>query len=183
MRGGAPFVCLPPPLWHSSPNGPADFIDPAFHPARCPHIESDAKVVEIGAGCGLVGIVAARLGFDVALTDGLPDVVDLLARNASANLDATPGPGSHAYTVSLYRWGEDLGPLDPPYDVVLGADCVYQWVPVEALVGALLDLTGPDSVVFMTYEHHNPDSVAAFEAAAGDHFVLEKVSLTWVPVD
>ena len=47
-------------------------------------------VVEVGAGCGLVGGVAKQCGAaSVTLTDGSPHVVDLLKRTHALNRDVT----------------------------------------------------------------------------------------------
>ena len=48
------------------------------------------RVLELGAGCGLTGIVLARLGAHVVFTDLEPASIDLLERNALWNL----GPSS-----------------------------------------------------------------------------------------
>ena len=48
------------------------------------------RVLELGAGCGLTGIVLARLGAHVVFTDLEPASIDLLERNALRNL----GPSS-----------------------------------------------------------------------------------------
>jgi predicted nicotinamide N-methyase len=50
------------------------------------------RVLELGAGCGLTGIVLARLGAHVVFTDLEPASIDLLERNALWNL----GPSSSA---------------------------------------------------------------------------------------
>ena len=104
-------------------------------------------VVELGAGCGLSGIVAAHFAQSVATTDGNEVVVDLLRRNAeSCHHQASPQEktttttttnSSNCCTVhaSLFEWGDQaqfthlLKTLDGHVDVVIAAD-VVQWPDV-----------------------------------------------------
>ncbi|XP_029942095.1 protein N-lysine methyltransferase METTL21A [Salarias fasciatus] len=80
------------------------------------------KVIELGAGTGLVGIVAAILGAQVTITDRLP-ALDLLSANVKSNLPAD-SPGSAS--VSELSWGEDLDRYPAGgFDLILGADIVY----------------------------------------------------------
>ena len=87
------------------------------------------RVVEVGAGCGLPGLVAAAVGARrVTLTD-LPEALASLRRNASENARAV----SCEVTCEALRWGAHGAGL-PDCDVVLGADVVYK----EALIAPLL---------------------------------------------
>jgi predicted nicotinamide N-methyase len=85
-------------------------------------------VVELGAGCGLPGMVAAHFADRVLLTDGNDVVMDLLARNASKDVSGT-------LTTSTFLWGRQddlvriLGELNGNVDVVIAAD-VVQWPAV-----------------------------------------------------
>ena len=47
-------------------------------------VRDGQSVLELGSGCGLVGLVAASLGADVLLTDQ-EEVIELLRRNIEAN--------------------------------------------------------------------------------------------------
>ncbi|XP_039998500.1 protein N-lysine methyltransferase METTL21A isoform X2 [Xiphias gladius] len=86
-------------------------------------VELKGKVaIELGAGTGLVGIVAALLGAKVTITDREP-ALDFLSANVKANL---PPDSRGSVTVSELTWGESLE-LYPAggFDLVLGADIVY----------------------------------------------------------
>lgn len=84
------------------------------------------NVVELGAGCGLPGLVAARVkASQVLLTDGNDVVIDLLKQNCSSISNVT---------ASKLLWGdrENLMSLMNDWshvDVVLAAD-VVQWPTV-----------------------------------------------------
>jgi predicted nicotinamide N-methyase len=98
-----------------------------------------AQVVELGAGTGMAGVMAARLGAHVTLTD-LPHVLPNLQKNVDLNA-ATCGDGS--LTVAPLRWGilEDAT-MRP--DFVIAADCVYYDSLFEPLMQTLKWLTVED---------------------------------------
>ncbi|KAM9408274.1 uncharacterized protein mettl21ca [Pholidichthys leucotaenia] len=85
----------------------------------------EKAVLEIGAGTGLVSIVAALLGAWVTATD-LPEVLNNLRFNLSRN---TWGRCTHTPQVAALSWGQNLERTYPSsvyrYDYVLAADVVY----------------------------------------------------------
>ncbi|XP_056876422.1 uncharacterized protein LOC130518093 [Takifugu flavidus] len=101
--------------------------------AVCHHLDShrqeinlvDKAVLELGAGTGLVSVVAALLGAWVTATD-LPVVLNNLTANVSRN---TRGRCRHTPQVAALVWGHDLETTYPTsvyrYDYVLAADVVY----------------------------------------------------------
>jgi hypothetical protein len=79
------------------------------------------RVVELGSGCGVNGIVAAALGArEVLLSD---QSIAAAAHNVRRNL----GDAVHV-RVERLRWGDpaDIARARPPYDVLLGADVVQE---------------------------------------------------------
>ncbi|KAM3877073.1 uncharacterized protein mettl21ca [Diretmus argenteus] len=110
----------------------AGMIWPAAR-ALCHYLEThreqlsllDKAVLEIGAGTGLLSIVAALLGAWVTATD-LPDVLSKMRVNLSKN---TRGHCRHTPQVAALSWGHDLEHTYPRsvyrYDYVLAADVVY----------------------------------------------------------
>lgn len=93
------------------------------------------KVLELGSGCGLVGLVLAdQLGADVTLTD-LPSVVDNLMANVAANPVGRDSNGGRT-RVKPFCWGDPIDELlaDGPFDYVVGTDVAYS----ELLIPTLL---------------------------------------------
>ncbi|GLJ27336.1 hypothetical protein SUGI_0536510 [Cryptomeria japonica] len=85
------------------------------------------KVLELGAGTGMVGIAAALLGAHVTITD-LPHVLPNIEFNASVNeepLQASKQGGS--VCVKALRWGEeeDVVEVGHNFDLILASDVVY----------------------------------------------------------
>ncbi|XP_059409433.1 uncharacterized protein LOC132143328 isoform X1 [Carassius carassius] len=101
--------------------------------ALCRYLESnqvtvdlvDKAVLEIGAGTGLVSIVASLLGAWVTATD-LPEVLGNLGSNLSRN---TRGRCRYTPQVAALSWGYELDKTFPRsvyrYDYILAADVVY----------------------------------------------------------
>ena len=117
-----------------------------------PHFwQSHPRVLELGAGCGLVSISAAAMGAQYVVA------TDQIIRMAQLNVEANFPPGSterKRIDVRSLRWGstedmstvlslrstwpshedtlaesaKELGPATAqraPYDLILGADCIY----------------------------------------------------------
>jgi predicted nicotinamide N-methyase len=94
------------------------------------------RVLELGCGLGLPSIVAALRGAHVLATDWSPDAVEVTARNAERN-------GAELET-ALAAWGTASALVDAaPWDLLLGADLLYERRNVEQLV-ALLPRLGDD---------------------------------------
>lgn len=94
------------------------------------------RALELGAGTGLLGLVARRLGAEVALTD-LPPMLPLLERNARLNF-----PGDAAVSVRPFPWQEasaDAVWLQEAggFDLVLLSDVLYHEEQCDPLVLAL----------------------------------------------
>ncbi|KAA1476426.1 hypothetical protein DENSPDRAFT_843387 [Dentipellis sp. KUC8613] len=136
------------------------------------HLElySDRTVLELGAGGGLPGIVAAKNGArKVVLTD-YPDaaLVDNLAFNVKANVD--PEQAQHV-AVKGYIWGKPVAPLldviktpahpNARFDLIIMSDLIFNHSQHDALLNtceqalSTADLRpGPCLLVF--YSHHRP---------------------------
>jgi predicted nicotinamide N-methyase len=93
------------------------------------------RVLELGAGLGIPSLVAALRGADVLATDWSDDAVSLLRDNAERN--------GIALRVERVRWDEPEPLLRAaPWDVVLGADLLYEERNAEQLLELLPRLGG-----------------------------------------
>lgn len=115
----------------------------------------DRVLVELGAGCGLVSLLAARGGACVLLTDAPPAVLDNAAHNMMEADEATRGrvrvrrldwaePITRLLPepprASAFEWSEADAQLLWTSDLVLCADCVYDVAATEMLLRTVRDL-------------------------------------------
>jgi predicted nicotinamide N-methyase len=93
------------------------------------------RVLELGCGLGLPSLAAALRGADVLATDWAEDAIELLRRNGERN-DAL-------LRVARVRWSEPQPLLRAaPWDLVLGADLLYEERNAEQLAVLLPQLGG-----------------------------------------
>ena len=97
------------------------------------------RVVELGCGLGLPSLAAALGGADVLATDWAEEAVALLRRNAERN-----GARLRAERV---RWDDpELLLREAPFDLVLGADLLYEARNADQLA-ALLPRLGTETLL------------------------------------
>ncbi|NXX57042.1 MT21D methyltransferase, partial [Scopus umbretta] len=140
----------------------------------CPLARRD--VLELGAGTGAVGIMAATLGANVTVTD-LEELQELLLVNIENNKHLVTG----SVRAKVLKWGEDVTEFQPPPDYILMADCIYYEESLEPLLKTLKDLTGPDTCVLCCYEQRtmgkNPEIERKYFELLQMDFELEKIPL------
>ncbi|XP_068171987.1 EEF1A lysine methyltransferase 3-like [Antennarius striatus] len=116
------------------------------------------RVIELGAGTGVVGILSARLGAIVTLTD-LPLALRQLQTNVSNNTPFSGWPTSPP-TVLPLSWGEDHSNFSSDWDLVLCADIIYLPETYPLLMETLAHLCKNGAVVYlsskMRKEHRTP---------------------------
>jgi methyltransferase-like protein 23 len=107
---------------------------------RRPTLVANKQVLELGAGVGLPGLVARSLGAEVWQTDHLTAALEIARLNARAN----DVGGIRQFTADWTRWTDDR-----LYDVILGADILYD----RAMQGSVVSIFGrnlaPDGFVLL----------------------------------
>ncbi|XP_005601391.1 protein-lysine methyltransferase METTL21E isoform X1 [Equus przewalskii] len=108
----------------------------------------DKNVIEIGAGTGLVSIVASLLGAHVTATD-LPELLGNLQYNISRN---TKMKCKHLPQVKELSWGVALDKNFPRssnnFDYILAADVVYAHPFLEELLITFDHLCKETTIIF-----------------------------------
>jgi len=151
---------------------------------------NDQHCIELGAGCGLTGLVAWLLGASVTLTD-LPSATAHTKRCVVSNVDRLSQTNprlaarSTAIQVKDYTWGDarDLQHLSPPYDVIFGSDIVYSAESSDSLVEALRVCCGPSSLVVMSYKPRGLQEDVFFTKLCNSGFTISCVPQEFHPTD
>lgn len=96
----------------------------------------DKSVLELGAGTGLVSMVAAAMGANVTATD-LKTALPLLRENIELNYPKQPGKNMAQLRVKELEWGKLHNFENCFYDYVFGADIIYLEESFDALIKTL----------------------------------------------
>ncbi|KZT54526.1 hypothetical protein CALCODRAFT_499721 [Calocera cornea HHB12733] len=131
------------------------------------------RILELGAGTGLVGLVSAKLGAsEVLITDQKP-LLHLIERNIDLNAVRM------ACRAVEFNWGESLPDeiQHIVYDLILAADCVYFEPAFPLLVQSLCDLSdrSPSAEILFCYKKRRK--------ADKRFFILLKKQFEWDDVD
>lgn len=160
------------------------------------------RAIELGAGVGLAGMAFALLGADVCLTDTTEPVLALLRRNVETNITPTAlrlrtrssvggdfessinaswqfsADTVGTVTVAELDWGQEdhYAAVNPPFDFVLAADCVYSEAAVPYFLRVVLAMAGSKGIVIICNEFRSQTVHDLFMKEFGEHFAIKKVS-------
>ena len=128
--GDAPYGLL---LWESA-------VALAHELERRPQLVAGRRVLELGAGVGLPGLVARRLGARVYQTDNTEDALRLAARNERENGLS----GVERFLADWTHWTRA-----DHYDVIIGADILYEAETHDALASIVERSIAPQGTVLV----------------------------------
>jgi len=135
---------------------------------------ANKRVIELGAGTGVVGLIAAACGAHVCCTD-LPAVVPLIELNRDINQHMITG----SFKASPLKWGQDVSAFQPSPDLLLVADCIYYEESLVPLVTTLCDLSDANTTVLISYEErttgNKPLVEKKFHELVREHFTVEEI--------
>ncbi|MCW3038951.1 MAG: Methyltransferase type 12 [Solirubrobacterales bacterium] len=119
------------------------------------------RVLELGCGLGVSGLVAARRGARVTATDWAPDALALLARNAEVN-----GVELELRRLDWFAPG-DAWPegLPEPWPLVIAADVLYESRHVPAVLALLDRVVAPGGEAWIADPGRPPARTFLREAA------------------
>ncbi|XP_076834303.1 protein N-lysine methyltransferase METTL21D [Brachyhypopomus gauderio] len=139
------------------------------------HTWSCKNIVELGAGTGVVGLMAASLGANVVVTD-LEDLQHLLELNVRENQKLL---STGSITAKVLKWGGDMTDFLPHPHYILMADCIYYEQSVKPLTDTLKALAGPETCIICCYEQRtlgrNPEVEKRFFELLLQDFECEEV--------
>jgi predicted nicotinamide N-methyase len=131
------------------------------------------RVVELGAGCGLVSVALIHAGAARVVATDLPANTKLLRNNVSRNAPSGKDEG-HAWDVKALSWGKDANEAlgDEPFDLVIATDCMYVAESaclladtLEALVGEKKKSRAPFGAPVLFAYGRNRQAESLFEQA------------------
>ena len=122
-----------------------------------PTLVAGKRVLELGSGTGLVGMVSAISGANAVVVSDLLDGLPMCSMNVSLNLQAFPTMG--VVQIKELMWGNGahlssvLAELER-IDVIIGSDIVYHQseVVLTALVETILQASNESTVLLIAYE-------------------------------
>jgi predicted nicotinamide N-methyase len=124
----------------------------------------DLRVLELGCGLAVPSIVAALGGARVLATDWSPEALEVAAANAARNRAEVE--------IELVAWADsERLTAAAPWDLVLGADLLYEQRNVDQLLALLPRLGGE----ILLAEPGRPPSIRFFEEA-GAVFHIDEVA-------
>jgi predicted nicotinamide N-methyase len=129
------------------------------------------NVLELGSGCGTVGIaLTQRLDCSTILTD-LDDAMDIMRTNMQ---HSTTTPKSNL-DQSVLDWGNNLSQVYArPWDLILVSDCIYNPDSSVLLVKTLVSLRmyAPDALILVGFKRRHSGDDVFFDHMAQAQFRL-----------
>jgi len=126
--------------------------------------EEGKRILEIGAGMGLVGIVASAFGHRVTMTENSPDALNFSRANAVIN----GREGDGLLEILPLDWHSPR--LEGAFDLVVGSEVVYSHNDFGPLNGLFERYLTPEGEVVLA-EGIRKTSIEFFKMMSGTHRV------------
>ncbi|XP_057309361.1 protein N-lysine methyltransferase METTL21D-like [Hydractinia symbiolongicarpus] len=148
------------------------FIDGSYCKSIFP---LDGKnVIELGAGTGIVGMVAATLGAFVKVTD-LDELVPLMTKNITENK-------LQNIKACELTWDKELH-FHEKFDYIFVADCIYYDKSLKPLVETMNKLCTSSTIIFLSYEERHTEHKIKlqkdFFELASKYFNIEEIPASY----
>ncbi len=101
------------------------------------------KIIEIGAGAGLVSIVATAFGHSIMLTESNPDALQFARANAFIN-------GCPQLPILELDWNRPQ--LKDTVDYIVASEVIYKTEDLQPMLNLLKTCLNPDGEVFLAGE-------------------------------
>eukprot|EP00729_Bicosta_minor_P000248 gene248-13452_t len=115
---------------------------------RNPNTIKGKRCLDLGAGTGLLSIVAWLLGAETVVATDIGDAVELLAANIASNVG---------------RISELPPEAREPFDVVFCSEVIYNAEGHEPLLRCLAAVTRPSSTILLSYKFRGLDETTFVE--------------------
>ena len=131
-----------------------------------------ARTLELGCGLALPSMAAALAGGRVLATDWSPQAIELVRDNAARN--------EIELAAERVAWAEPDAIVDQaPWDIVLGADLLYEHRNAAALLPLLPRLAGPTTEIWIADPGRPP--LRPFLERARAHFTVSSTGDALLP--
>ncbi|MBF0450455.1 MAG: methyltransferase [Candidatus Magnetomorum sp.] len=105
--------------------------------------QSSKKILELGAGLGAIGIIAASFGHNVTLTEYDPHALQFIQANAHINSCDT-------IDIKLLDWHDPK--LDGKFDMIVGSELIYKDSDFSPLVALFHKYLSDEGEIFLANE-------------------------------
>ena len=128
-------------------------LDPSAFSLSLDSPTKKLRILELGAGTGMLSIVAAKIlqaysiHSEIVATDYHPHVLENLSKNVRTNF-----PFSPPISVETLDWEHpvyDTAPFDEPFDIILAADVIYHPSHAEWIKRVVERLLVPGGVFWL----------------------------------
>ncbi len=114
----------------------SEFLIQEFYPDALKH----KKILELGCGTGLAGIVCGKLGGVPTFSDKVPMVMDSICEACRLN-------GISSFHACILDWADSRNVHDQ-YDIVLGSEIFYDRAFLDDICALLEQVLSPDGTGF-----------------------------------